>query len=439
MINTNIYEHYINIVFAMPLTRHFYSYDEVQSALYYTVTKRIPDESLFWCQELIDSGYGAEVISTLFESWLFYSGPYCLQWLINSWNTLRSEEISQDDILLATYQLNNISNNCRDNSLWYVLIYPLTTTEIPDRVTHKTPSLWKSNNIVETYFIRAVYQGKAAAAWWCAQWISVERQWELLEWFSSNVYITYSDRYNTCLEAIREYEQLLGYKSDEYDIIMRCTAVIMFCLHKEIRYKSFTQLPTKIDEMYIKTLNNNSNTIGRKEHRCYTIPSGCLYGNTFRSTLKWSQNTYNKLNDIESNLIGCPFWDEAIHECGSEINGKIVWKSDDAMEEFYDKYFQDDIPDEWSKCDKSKSHGDGLLGPTDIIKIGKYSRVHFSKKSRLIWNKNKEINQYLDTLDISSDFILHIMQLYQTPLQSGRQLQEEDLKKMMPARIIYHV
>ncbi len=421
----------------MPLTRHFYSYDETKAALYYTVTKRIPDESLFWCQELLDSGYGGEAISTLFESWLFNSGPYSLQWLINSWSTLCSEEISESDILLATYQLNSIQNNCRDNSLWYTLIYPLLVTEIPDRVTNKTPSSWALDDAVETYFIRAMYQGKAAAAWFITQWITIDRQWELLDWFSSNVYPKYSDKYKICLEAFRNYEQLLGYKSDEYDIIMRCLSISMFCLHKDARIRSFTQLPSQIDDLYLKGLADNSLIIGRKEHRCYTIPSGCLYGNTFRSSIKWSQNTYNKINDIERNLIGCPFWDEAIQEFGSEINGKIVWNSDDAMEEFYDKYFPDDIPDEWNKSDKSKSHGDGLLGPTENIKIGKYSRVHFSKKSRLIWNKNKDINKYLDTLNISSDFITNIIGSYKSRSQTAPT--PEDLKKLQPVRVIYRV
>jgi hypothetical protein len=36
------------------------------------------------------------------------------------------------------------------------------------------------------------------------------------------------------------------------------------------------------------------------------------------------------------------------------------WKSDDHKESFYDTYFQDDIPDEWSLASREQSHGRGL-------------------------------------------------------------------------------
>ena len=50
------------------------------------------------------------------------------------------------------------------------------------------------------------------------------------------------------------------------------------------------------------------------------------------------------------------------------------WKSDDHKESFYDTYFQDDIPDEWSAADQQKSHGRGAAttapaSPPPIIQI----------------------------------------------------------------------
>lgn len=421
----------------MPLTRHFYSYDEVISSLYYTVTKRVPDESLFWCQELLDSGYGGEIISTLFESWLFNSGSFSLQWLINSWNTLRSDEISETDILLATYQLNSISALQRDTSLWYTLINPLVNDVIPDRVTNKTPKLWNSlDNSLETYFIRAIYQGKTTSAWWASLYISEKRVWELIIWYINNINTSYSHKYNICIQALQGYDQLLGYKSEEYDIIIRCIAISMLCLNKVNRVKSFTELPNNIDSSYYQNILENNTIIGTKLHRKLSIPSSALYGRCHRSILKWSQSTVNQINNIECNLLGCPFWDDAIQEFGIVENDTIKWNSDDSMEEFYDKYFPDDIPDEWTKSDKAKSHGDGLLGPTDKIKIGKYSRVHFNKKNKLCWSINKSINSYLDKLDISSDFMSSIVKLY-TNLPS--ELSLENLKKLSPVRIIYKI
>ena len=57
-------------------------------------------------------------------------------------------------------------------------------------------------------------------------------------------------------------------------------------------------------------------------------------------------------------LWGSEFWDEAVAERG----GWAAVRSDDAVREwFYDTFFPDDIPDEWSRADQAKSHGGGVL------------------------------------------------------------------------------
>jgi hypothetical protein len=102
--------------------------------------------------------------------------------------------------------------------------------------------------------------------------------------------------------------------------------------------------------------------------------------------MKWSQSTVSSLNHVEPSLIGCPFWEEAISEYGVIEEGCIVWNSDDDLEDFYDRYFPDDIPDEWTKAEKAVSHGDGLLAPTEMVTLYKYARSTFSKWSYLAWN-----------------------------------------------------
>ena len=78
----------------MPLSRHFYSLDEVQAALFYTTSHNNPSDALFWCKELLLSGCIAESISTLFQSWLCNTGPMRLQWLINAWKTIANDELN---------------------------------------------------------------------------------------------------------------------------------------------------------------------------------------------------------------------------------------------------------------------------------------------------------------------------------------------------------
>jgi hypothetical protein len=103
-----------------------------------------------------------------------------------------------------------------------------------------------------------------------------------------------------------------------------------------------------------------------------------------------------ELNQLEPSLIGCPFWEEAIAEYGTIIKKRIQWNSDDDLEEFYDRYFPDDIPDEWTKAEKAVSHGDGVLGPTEVVTLFKYSRSTFSKWSRLAWNTRDLVQKQVE-------------------------------------------
>lgn len=366
----------------MPLSRHFYSLDEVQAALLHT-------NSLFWCQELILSGCIGEAISTLFQSWLWNTGPMQIQWLIDAWKTLALDEISEENILLATYKLSTIHN--RDSSLWNILVLTIQDpNKMPDTVTRKTPIFATMIDEKELYFMRAIFQGKARSAWWISQFIDDEKVWSLLDLFAENT----GTEHKIGLEALKGYEQLLGYKSTEYDIIIRCAAVLMMCIRNG-SFKPFKEIDIKVIEI--------NRIIGRKKSRMYPIPNEYLYGITARGRSKWSQNNFIQLNNVEKYVVGCPFWDEVL----DKVLDKVL---DD---EFYETYFPDDIPDEWSKQEKEKSHGGGVLGPDEKVCIWKYSRNFMSNVCYLSWNTTKTVNNYLKGLDVDS--IESFIKLYVKP------------------------
>ena len=406
----------------MPLSRHFYSLDEVQAALLYTTSHNTPAEALFWCQELVLSGSISEAISTLFHSWLWHTGPMRLQWLVNVWrSSLITEELTEDDILLATYRLAAIHHSQRDNSLWNILVLTMENpSKMPDRITRKTPHIKGIDDKKELYFVRAMFQGKAQAAWWISQYIDVDRIWILLDWFLKNVHTVFKEEYTICLEALQSYELLLGYKSAEYDIIVRCAAINIMCIPLKRQELSFKVEP-EIDVRTAQMLNELELSVGLRERRVHKIPTACLYGTTARAMIQWTQKNYVQLYNVEKYLIGCPFWDEVIVKYANVLDSGIIqWHSDDTMEQFYDKYFPDDIPDEWTLLDQQKSHGDGILGPSDKVKLSKWSRTFMSKLPHLAWNTTKATNIYLEKLDISDctigDSIDKLFENYKTEL-----------------------
>jgi hypothetical protein len=219
-----------------------------------------------------------------------------------------------------------------------------------------------------------------------AQYLTSDRVWELLTWYT-DVLVTEQCRssYTTCLTALQQYEQLLGYRSDEYDIAVRCAAVLMMCLTTLQQAESVRPMMASLDGRAADTLAKWSPLCGRREARIYSLPTGCLYGTTWRGKNRWSQHNRAQLHHVETYLIGCPFWDEAIADYGVSANGQIQWRSEDAMEAFYERYFPDDIPDEWTKEEKRKSHGDGILGPEERVSLQKYASRFLTLPSRLTW------------------------------------------------------
>lgn len=55
------------------------------------------------------------------------------------------------------------------------------------------------------------------------------------------------------------------------------------------------------------------------------------------------------------------------------------------IEEFYQKTFPDDIPDEWSLADQKKSHGPGVLKEGETITLAKFGRIWMTHPCMYCW------------------------------------------------------
>lgn len=372
----------------MPLSRHFYSLDEVEAALAYSTGRYDPKEALFWCKELLLSGAVAECIRTLFETWLWQKGPFSLSWVLSAWRSLSTDQVTEEEVLLCTDQLQS-QYRIIDHTLWNLLVsHRLGHNDQPDRITRKTPAYFPPCMTEEEhFFLRALYQRKARTAWWAASRLSVERVWELMKGYAVHYDLYGSDR-ETWIAICEQYDQLLGYRSDAYDETMRCAFLLSLCLTPAQRTESLRVLSSEISPKSRDVLQSFETTVGRKSHRQYSILPLYLYGCTERGRLRWTEHTRWQLYQIEPSLVGCPFWDSVLEEysSGVEETGRILWKSDDAKEAFYDLYFPDLPPDEWTAKEIAVSHGEGVLGPRDSVTLARYAQIHFSKWTRLAWN-----------------------------------------------------
>jgi hypothetical protein len=92
-------------------------------------------------------------------------------------------------------------------------------------------------------------------------------------------------------------------------------------------------------------------SVGYKDSRLFTLTDNCL-PRGYKRVLQ-----ADALCSSPQNLFvnGCKFW---------QIVGALT-VDDDSLEAVVDKYFPDDIPDEWSTVDRSKSHPTVL----DVYKV----------------------------------------------------------------------
>ena len=243
--------------------------------------------------------------------------------------------------------------------------------------------------------------------------MATDRVWELLTWYADHCTLN-GAAYHTCIEALQNYEHLLGYRTDAYDTIVRCLAVLSLCLSPSQQAHSLSSLPLVLDTSSQDRLSEWSQLLGRKSYRIYSLPKNCLYGTVGRGTLSWKSSSVSQLN--ETHLIGCPFWEEALSEYATVDEGAIHWTSDDTMEQFYNRYFPDDIPDEWTKTEKERSHGDGLLAPRDTANLTKYARLFLSQCARLAWNARPIVRAFLEQHPIKECHPTAIVALF-TPVK----------------------
>ena len=347
----------------MMLTRHFYDLEEVHAALAYTAARHDPVETVFWCQELILSGFGSEALSTLVGAWIWQKGPFALSWIESAFDRLGGDELSSEDLLLAAYQLT--MSPMRDHSLWNIVVLLVQGKEPePIRPYHGCSSPLS----FEQYFLGAIKQGRAYEACWMSRHLPVERVWELL--------LEEHPSLSRILGLLPHYDRLVGYRSAEYDTLFRFLAILSCCLSEPLLEISQKPLPFM---MLSHKDNIQSWVIGRMAYRRYSVSVMCLYGRTQRGRTKWSQSTVGYLTP--DHLEGCPFWEEA---------GTM-----DAA--FYERYFPDDIPDEWPKAEKEKSHGAGVLGPTESVRMAKWARLHLNGVARLAWPHRPLVRAFLES------------------------------------------
>jgi hypothetical protein len=379
--------------------RHLYRYDEVRAALLWCIVHRRIPEGLFWTQELLDSGCHTELFQVLFEGWLWSVGISRFEWLRHYWILFEKPDVDEEELVQLVYGLLRLP--MRDSTTLQLLVRGRCQTIERLPPTPKTERFLPiishlANTPLKETLVRYFRLGKVVSAWIVAV--------QLLNQEGEDAWWTFLSQYELCsqgspcarqcFDAFQSICTSLFPNDDSIRIACQATAIGFLCLSPLNQTKSSYVLPEMpMDSHSASSLKEWKGLEGRRARRVYMPPSDCLSWMTSRGCNPYTKTTLKEVRTLSIDTLrekGCPFWQDALDTTNP-------WLNDDAFEEFWDTYFPDDIPDEWSLEDQKQSHGPGVLRPGEQPSVGKLAYKWFLRvPSLLIWTRNTHLKSLYD-------------------------------------------
>ena len=316
----------------MPLTRHLYELDEVVSALQLCLHNDDPT-ALFWLWELIVSGEERSADVLLTDAWFQWSGGIDAEHLHEtSWakRYARIKPASDNAIsVIAQCQKPTITRKPAQRDRQKLAEQFASAVDKPDALDFwldLDDACRRKNTVAAAWFLAAAQPNFTSTEIWTA-----------LSLISPNPLF-----------------QIINDKAiPENQLLAQMNAIFLVCNPR----------PTPTIDTQSAEHRWNSWVVGRRTTRIYAIPEQALDSRTNRGAMPSKYTNIEDLRDPIGLLSeGCKFWQEAVQAAGITMKADIVcFPSDEAKERFYEQYFPDDIPDEWSDADQKKSHGCGAL------------------------------------------------------------------------------
>lgn len=398
----------------MPLTRHLYEMDEVVSALQVCLRTN-SCRALFWIWELVQSEETSLAFRTINDTWLLWGGgydPYIVSvaepadpTYPGPWITLMMRVQRAIQMTFARHTSHALLNKVATMPGRPNLTPPATTAACKARRTKGAARFVASLDPAEPL------DRHEAASFWisldsaCRQKSVVDAMWLLQAatpilsadaiW-SAICIATRSSLSAAPLTTL----QATATPHPESQILHQAAAILLLCAHDRDTMMETPLCATKPPPpVFVKDWENWSMNLGRRAARVYAIPDAALHSKTARGQITAAYTNIADIREPVSALpSGCAWWRRVSAAAGltsDPLSGVCTFPNDDALESFYERFFPDDIPDEWSAADQLKSHGPGFLGflgcqlqsepqpPTVIIRDEPAGRRHWNYSIRV--------------------------------------------------------
>lgn len=313
------------------LTRHLYRSDEVRASCRYCLLRRIHTQAVFWAMELIDSSMILELLEEVTYAY-FYSvrNTEVLRGILDLNN---QEEISADEVLSFVHAI----CLCRERDSTLVAILNAGYGKQKDTVVPGgLPNEYGAADEVTQCFVRALHQGKRELAWGLL--VREPMLWDIVDRYADGFTVKLRTTFNDTFH---------------WEARGTCLLYVMDTVSPKKMVSKLLKMPQDLQAQ----MEAWAALEGRRERRAFAIrPEAILL--TARGLLSNLTTNLAEVREPLQGLRGSAYWETVAEELGG---WDAIQRKSAVKESFYDLYFPDDIPDEWSLEDQKKSHGYGLL------------------------------------------------------------------------------
>ena len=353
----------------MELTRNLYRLEEVKASLVFCLVNGKTKSALFWCEEILASECGWILGEVLLRSWIWYACPY--------------------DVSLI-YDIRNADYDCDvDDSLIKIIMRLMEAIQKGERNvirsltsglrTHPTGYTRKPKDQKKTE-IHHILSDAACRGLSDRMWYYLSRNLD----FSPNLGLLVRGTKKEKKILRTAVQTLIDLSShDTYKLPALTACCLIISCRKEKR-KIICQKQFDFDDAakYQLSISSWLTKQGKRSGRIFDIEPVSILGLRKKNSMQEIWDIYPSLKE------GTPFW--------KRIVSAYNISDDSCKESFYDTWFPNDIPDEWSLDDQKKSHGDAVSS----LSCRKYNELYFRS-----FVKSKYFGLYLSVAEKQSDFL----------------------------------
>jgi hypothetical protein len=378
------------------LTKHLYRLDEVLSSLRWSIITHNLIETAFWTIELCESNFEQECLDMLESVWLHTIG-------FGSWYSLRliqsvydEGSIEQENLIAITLALSK--RKICDSTIFHLLLRGATSPDWKPNFPHS-----KEYTTIQESVEDCLNRGKLNEAWLLGRAMDIKEQWLMLDTIASKL------NRSEALSVLKELRPCIYENLAAAYVLVSLDEITWISSQKELENIIPKEVQEAMDDWQLET--------SMRKRRAIKPRTESLLYLTDRS----EQTQYvSSEPDIQTGLLETlkqsEYW-SCILEHYME-DGLITWKSDEHHEAFYELYFPNDIPDEWSLESREMSHGRGLGKPTDVARTRFIYHTLQRSKSLELWN-----SQFKEDCTMDWSNLYSVKPVFQLPLKP--------LKKML--------